>query len=71
MITLYSNGCPNCKALESILERNGISYHKVSDMEEIMLVARGHRHSSMPFVIKDGELLPFTQVKNNPQVCND
>lgn len=70
MITLYSNGCPNCKALESILDRNEISYSKVTSMDEIMAVAREHRHSSVPFVIKDGELIPFHQVKNNPQICN-
>lgn len=32
-IIVYSTGCPLCRALENILEKKGIEYNKIDDVE--------------------------------------
>lgn len=54
MITLYSNGCPRCKAVKSALDAKKIPYEIVSDEEIILKVAEENDEMSMPFAIIDG-----------------
>lgn len=32
---LYSTGCPRCKTLKTLLDREGVQYEEVSDIDKI------------------------------------
>lgn len=36
MLTLYSTGCFRCEFLKSALQKSGIAYHEVTDIEVIL-----------------------------------
>lgn len=56
-LILYSTGCPQCKALKSILDEAGIKYTICSDKS--LMLAKGMR--SVPMLEVNGELLPFKE----------
>ena len=56
-ITLYSTGCPNCKSLESILDRKGIVYTIINSEEEIIKLG----FSSAPLLKVGEEVMTFYQ----------
>ncbi len=57
MITLYSTGCPNCRALKKKLDAAHIPYTVVGDVD-VML---GLGIKSIPVLKVGEELLPFEQ----------
>ena len=54
-VTLYSIGCPQCKVLEMLLERNKINYNLVMGAEEMQ--KRGFK--SAPILEVNGEAMAF------------
>lgn len=52
-ITVYSTTCPNCKLLEDYLEKKGIKYDKVSDVD--VMLEKGFDH--VPMVEIDGVVM--------------
>lgn len=59
MIKLYTINCPNCKALESMLDKKGVEYEKIEDKDEIVEKGREVHILSAPFLEVDGEYLKF------------
>jgi len=52
---MYSTGCPQCRMLEMQLQKKGIEYEVVSDMD----VMKEKGLMSMPVLEVDGEFLVF------------
>ena len=57
MITLFSTNCPKCKVLTMKLDKKGISYTKVEDVNTML--AKGIK--TAPYLEVDNELMDFTQ----------
>lgn len=57
MITLFSTNCPKCKVLTMKLDKKGINYTKVEDVDTML--AKGIK--TAPYLEVDGELMDFTQ----------
>lgn len=38
MVTLYSTGCINCRALMAQLDRNNIKYDVISDVDKMLAI---------------------------------
>lgn len=55
MTKLYSNGCPQCKILETKLINANIPYEKISDLDEIQ--SKGFR--SMPMLEINGTTVSY------------
>ena len=53
-ITLWSNGCPNCKIVKYRLDELGIEYDEINDMDEIRKVAGKLKVMMLP-IMKVGE----------------
>lgn len=54
-VVLYSTGCPQCKALERKLDKAGITYDVVSDVDEMLRLGL----KSAPALSVDGEVMDF------------
>lgn len=57
MITLFSTNCPKCKVLTMKLDKKGINYTKVEDVD--IMLAKGIK--TAPYLEVDNELMDFTQ----------
>lgn len=57
MITLFSTNCPKCKVLTMKLDKKGINYTKVEDVNTML--AKGIK--AAPYLEVDNELMDFTQ----------
>lgn len=57
MITLFSTNCPKCKVLTMKLDKKGINYTKVEDVD--VMLAKGIK--AAPYLEVDNELMDFTQ----------
>nr|DAW56028.1 MAG TPA: Thioredoxin reductase 3 [Caudoviricetes sp.] len=57
MITLFSTNCPKCKVLTMKLDKKGINYTKVEDVD--VMLAKGIK--TAPYLEVDNELMDFTQ----------
>lgn len=57
-IILYSNGCPKCRTLEQLLNKEHIKYAIDSDINHMI----EHGIQAVPVLqIGDGKLLPFDE----------
>ena len=54
-ITLYSTGCPNCKALELKLNRKNVDFELSNDIQT--MVNKGYK--TAPLLEVDGEIMTF------------
>ena len=54
-ITIYTTNCPQCKALENILNRMKIKYNKCEDIEKMVSLGI----TSAPYLDVNGELMNF------------
>jgi len=54
-IILYSNHCPQCRYLESLLKDKALDYTEVNDIE--LMQSKGFM--SMPMLEADGEIMTF------------
>ena len=61
MITLYSNGCPMCNRLETMLINADVGYNKVSALSKIMDTASTVGISSLPFIEHGGNYMTFSE----------
>ncbi len=69
-VTLYSNGCPKCRVIESKLLAKNVPFEKSQDFDRLMKEGK----QSLPFLEVDGELLDFVtanQWVNNKDICNE
>lgn len=57
MITLFSTNCPKCKVLTMKLDKKGINYTKIEDVNTML--AKGIK--TAPYLEVDSELMDFTQ----------
>lgn len=61
MITFYSTNCPKCQVLAKKLDRQGIPYNIVTDIN--IMLTKGIK--SAPYLeMEDGTLLDFMQANN-------
>lgn len=56
-VTLYSTGCPNCKALEAMLNKKHVEYEIINSEEEIMKLG----YSSAPLLKIGDQVKTFYQ----------
>ena len=54
-IVLYSTGCPQCKVLTGLLDKNKITYSYCSDVKAMMDMGI----SSVPMLMVNGDLMNF------------
>lgn len=59
MINFYTTHCPQCMVAQSTMERNGIEFNAIDDIDTVMSVASEHDISGAPFAEIDGEYLKF------------
>lgn len=59
MINFYTTHCPQCMVAEQTMDRKGIDYNTIDDIDVIMQVANDHEISGAPFAEVDGEFLRF------------
>lgn len=52
---LYSTGCPRCRILKEKLDRHGIAYREVTDVNEIMQAG----FDAVPVLVTHGVALDF------------
>ena len=57
MIILYTTHCPKCKVLTMKLDKKGINYTEVEDVNTML--AKGIK--TAPYLEVDNELMDFTQ----------
>lgn len=55
MIILYSNNCPNCKALKTRLDLKNVKYEISNDMD--FLIKQGFK--SVPILQQDDKFMTF------------
>lgn len=53
MITLYSNGCPNCMALKAELDKGNIDYTICSDIDTMINMGL----NELPVLEVDGKMM--------------
>ena len=56
-IILYSTGCPRCKELKIMLDKNGIKYSINQDVQEMKTLG----FSTVPILKINNEFLNYTQ----------
>lgn len=56
-IILYSTGCPRCKELKIMLDKNGIKYSINQDVQEMETLG----FSTVPILKVNNEFLNYTQ----------
>ncbi len=69
-VTLYSNGCPKCRVIESKLMAKNIKFEKSQDFDRLMKEGK----QSLPFLEVGGELFDFVTANqwiNNKDSCLD
>lgn len=57
MIKLYSTHCPQCKVLETKLDRAQIKYEVIDDQDEMIRLG----FKSAPVLEVDGKAMPFAE----------
>ena len=55
MITLYTIGCPQCFVLENKLDKAGLTYTKIEDIEQIQATG----YNTVPVLVVDNEVMNF------------
>lgn len=60
MVTLYSTGCPNCRALKSILNEKQVPYSEINSVDEMLALGI----QKVPVLLVDGELLDYKAAIN-------
>ena len=56
-VILYEHGCPNCRVLKMKLDKSGIEYETINDIE--VMKAKGFQ--SAPKLEVDGVVMDFKQ----------
>lgn len=56
-IILYEHGCPNCRVLKTKLDKSGIEYETINDIE--VMKAKGFQ--SAPKLEVDGVVMDFRE----------
>ena len=59
MTKLYTTHCPNCKALEKMLQTKGIEYEAIEDKDTMVEVGRKANILSAPILEVDGTFYKF------------
>lgn len=59
-VTLYTSGCPMCKVLKSKLDKKGIDYEVVDDIETMKAMG----FMSVPKLDVDGTIYDFKEAVN-------
>lgn len=60
MVVLYSTGCPKCMVLEKKLEKKGIEYTAVEDVETINSMG----YVSVPLLEVEGKVMEFVEANS-------
>lgn len=60
MVVLYSTGCPKCMVLEKKLEKKGIEYTVVEDVETISSMG----YVSVPLLEVEGKVMEFAEANS-------
>lgn len=60
MVVLYSTGCPKCMVLEKKLEKKGIEYTVVEDVETINSMG----YVSVPLLEVEGKVMEFAEANS-------
>lgn len=60
MVVLYSTGCPKCMVLEKKLEKKGIEYTVVEDVETINSTG----YASVPLLEVEGKVMEFVEANS-------
>lgn len=55
MITLYTIGCPQCLVLKNKLDKAGLTYTKIEDIEQIQAAG----YNAVPVLVVDNEVMDF------------
>lgn len=55
MIILYTIGCPQCLVLENKLDKAGLTYTKIEDIEQIQAAG----YNAVPVLVVDNEVMNF------------
>ena len=63
MIKFYSNNCPICKMLKLTMNKNGIEYEEINDIDIIIAIANENEVKSMPFAEINGDILSTNELK--------
>ena len=58
-VILYSNGCPNCKMLKSLLDKENIEYEENNSIDDMFRLGI----YTVPVLGIDGELYSFKEAK--------
>ncbi len=56
-ITFYSTHCPKCKVIETKLNKKGIKYEEIDDLD--VMLAKGYK--SAPMLVVDGKDMDFVK----------
>lgn len=70
MIKFYSTSCPQCNQIKAMMDRKGVEYEYITNIDEIMKVADTHNIMSAPFAEVCGkmmianELIEYIKTKN-------
>ncbi len=56
-VILYEHGCPNCRVLKMKLDKSGVEYETINDVE--VMKAKGFQ--SAPKLEVDGVIMDFKQ----------
>lgn len=59
-VVLYSTGCPRCKILKSKLDKKGITYSVVDDVDKMLSMGM----TTMPVLEVDGVRMSFKEAIN-------
>lgn len=59
-VVLYSTGCPRCKILKSKLDKKGITYSVVDDVDKMLSMSM----TTMPVLEIDGVKMNFKEAIN-------
>lgn len=61
---LYSTGCPACMQLKAMLDKNGIPYDEVNDVDEIIKVLEVVGTDTVPVLLTSDKLLTYPEAKS-------
>lgn len=56
-IIFYSTHCPKCKVIETKLNKKGIKYEEIDDLD--VMLAKGYK--SAPMLVVDGKDMDFVK----------
>ena len=60
-VTLYSTHCPKCKVVEMKLDKTGINYSTVDNVEDVIKIGEEHKILSAPILCVDGKYMDFSE----------